>query len=71
MVKDILGLRSEDDFSHLEHERLTAKCNEEMVIESQEDSAIEVNSCTTKGIQCVLRIIFIYEGKIKNMNYHI
>ena len=75
MVKDILGLRSEDDFSQLEHERLKAKCSEEMVIECQEENSLKDKSCTAKGIQCVIvifqDIIVIFQDMIKNLNYRI
>ena len=48
MVKDILGLRSEDDFSQLEHERLKRKCDEDMNTENREENTSEVE--TSNGI---------------------
>jgi len=44
MVKDILGLRTEDDFSQLKHERLKAKCDENMITEDREESTLEVET---------------------------
>ena len=49
MVKDILGLRNDDDFSPLKNEQLKDKCNGEFIIESHDEDMLEAKSCPAKG----------------------